>query len=156
MFDDCNANNLWLYAMHSAQHHGTQWFQIAKTHQKLIHFIMFDVISRIFQSTSVSGKGMIFTSSSRQTVAGIRLVCQFHRFFEFIFWRIFAIWPNCVAWQAENLDRYQAGTTVVFWLQGMCQWQSDISQNQPKLPCFCIVPRLYILYLCIVKAPCIA
>ena len=24
MYDDCNANNLWLYAMHSTQHHGTQ------------------------------------------------------------------------------------------------------------------------------------
>ena len=32
-----------------------------------------------------------------QIVAGIIVISQFHEFFQFDFWRVFAMWPNCGA-----------------------------------------------------------
>jgi hypothetical protein len=48
-----------------------------------------------FQAISVSGHlCMHFIWKFCQTVAGIRMIHQFHNFFSLIFWRVFTLWPN--------------------------------------------------------------
>ena len=79
---------------------GPQWFQITKTCHKIS---CINVISRVFPSKFhqidmyFRFPRMSYTQKSRQIVAGISTVRQFHEFFKSNFWQVFDIRPYCVA-----------------------------------------------------------
>ena len=50
-----------------------------------------------FTAFSVSGGCISFTFKSCQIVAGISMASQFHKYLS-TYWRIFAIWFQCVLW----------------------------------------------------------
>ena len=77
-----------------------QLLQIAKTRQKIWSL---DVISQVFPCkllqiyiTSVSGC-LRFIFKTCRIVAGVSMICQFHEFLKFYFWRVFAIWFSCAS-----------------------------------------------------------
>ena len=46
---------------------------------------------------SVSGHCMHYTFKMCEIFAGMNVIRQFHEFVESHFWRVFDVWPNCVA-----------------------------------------------------------
>ena len=58
------------------------------------------MISQVFQkqlSADLNRFRFLYTSHTCQIVADTFITTQFHEFFECIFWRVFAICPECAA-----------------------------------------------------------
>ena len=91
-----------------------QWLQMAKTRRKYIHLkaVIF-LPSNVQQIDTIPVSGhscMRFIWKFCQTVAGIRMIRQFHECFSSIFRRIFALWPN----GEEGSRAVVLQTTVMF------------------------------------------